>query len=98
MKPSLLFLLGLIFAILILGVATLHSSVLILSIPLMTSLFAAIFRRPEQITLAMTRVISPDSAPQGTPITVKLTVLKVRNDSGRSRRLSATGYVELVLG
>ena len=29
---------------------------------------------------------------------VKLTVLKVRNDCGRSRRLSATGYVEWVLG
>ena len=29
---------------------------------------------------------------------VKLTVLKVKNKSGRSRRLSATGYVEWVLG
>jgi cyclic beta-1,2-glucan synthetase len=29
---------------------------------------------------------------------VKFTVLKVRNDSGRSRRLSATGYVEWVMG
>src|SRR6185312_1757884 len=29
---------------------------------------------------------------------VKLSVLKVRNASGRSRRLSATGYVEWVLG
>ncbi|MFO8155227.1 MAG: glucoamylase family protein, partial [Thiohalospira sp.] len=29
---------------------------------------------------------------------IKLTVLKVRNDSGRSRRLSATGYLEWVLG
>ena len=29
---------------------------------------------------------------------VKLTVLKVRNESGRRRRLSATGYVEWVLG
>jgi cellobiose phosphorylase len=29
---------------------------------------------------------------------VKLTVLKVSNQSGRSRRLSATGYVEWVLG
>jgi cyclic beta-1,2-glucan synthetase len=29
---------------------------------------------------------------------VKMTVLKVRNESGRSRRLSATGYVEWVLG
>jgi cyclic beta-1,2-glucan synthetase len=30
--------------------------------------------------------------------TIKFTVLKVRNNSGRSRRLSATGYVEWVLG
>lgn len=29
---------------------------------------------------------------------VKFSVLKVRNESGRSRRLSATGYVEWVLG
>ena len=29
---------------------------------------------------------------------VKFSVLKVRNDSGRSRRMSATGYVEWVLG
>ncbi len=29
---------------------------------------------------------------------VKFTVLKIRNDSGRARRLSVTGYVEWVLG
>ncbi|MDO9630769.1 MAG: cyclic beta 1-2 glucan synthetase, partial [Humidesulfovibrio sp.] len=29
---------------------------------------------------------------------IKFTVLKVRNDSGRARRLSATGYMEWVLG
>ena len=29
---------------------------------------------------------------------IKFTVLKVRNESGRSRRLSATGYAEWVLG
>jgi cellobiose phosphorylase len=29
---------------------------------------------------------------------IKFTVLKMRNESGRSRRLSATGYVEWVLG
>jgi cyclic beta-1,2-glucan synthetase len=33
-----------------------------------------------------------------TDAAVKFTVLKIRNDSGRSRRLSATGYVEWVLG
>ena len=33
-----------------------------------------------------------------TDAAVKFSVLKVRNNSGRSRRLSATGYVEWVLG
>jgi len=35
--------------------------------------------------------VAPDDA-------VKYTVIKLRNDSGRPRRLSATGYVEWVLG
>ncbi len=35
--------------------------------------------------------VAPDAA-------VKFTVLRVRNESGRPRRLSATGYVEWVLG
>ncbi len=34
----------------------------------------------------------------GLDASIKFTVLKVRNESGRSRRLSATGYVEWVLG
>jgi cyclic beta-1,2-glucan synthetase len=33
-----------------------------------------------------------------TDASIKFTVLKVRNESGRSRRLSATGYAEWVLG
>jgi cellobiose phosphorylase len=33
-----------------------------------------------------------------TDASIKFTVLKVKNESGRSRRLSATGYVEWVLG
>jgi cyclic beta-1,2-glucan synthetase len=33
-----------------------------------------------------------------TDAAVKFAVLKIRNDSGRSRKLSATGYVEWVLG
>ncbi len=35
--------------------------------------------------------VAPDAA-------IKFTVVKLRNDSGRSRRLSATGYAEWVLG
>jgi uncharacterized protein (DUF58 family) len=66
---------GLIFGIIIFGLGTLQNGVLILAIPLMVYLFAAIFRRPEEIGLVVTREISPEHAPQGTPITVKLTVM-----------------------
>jgi cyclic beta-1,2-glucan synthetase len=43
------------------------------------------------ITSELTVYVALDAA-------VKFSVLKVRNDSGRARRLSATGYVEWVLG
>jgi uncharacterized protein (DUF58 family) len=66
--------LSLIFGIIILGLATLQSGVLILSIPLMAYLFAAILQRPEAIRLMVAREVSPDYMPQGTPINVKLTV------------------------
>jgi uncharacterized protein (DUF58 family) len=71
---SLRIILGAIFGIVILGVATLQSEVVILAVPLMTYLFAAIFYRPEQVSLEISREILPEFAPQGTPITVKLTV------------------------
>ncbi len=72
MKPS--FILGLILGLLITGVGTLQGGLLILTIPLMVYLFAAIARRPEEVKLTVTREIFPDYAPQGTPITVKLTI------------------------
>jgi uncharacterized protein (DUF58 family) len=71
----LLLVLGLIFGLVILGVATLQSGVLILAIPFMAYLFIAISRRPEEIRLTVTREISADYVPQGTPITVKLTIM-----------------------
>ena len=43
------------------------------------------------ISSALTVYVAMDAA-------VKFSVLKVRNESGRARRLSATGYVEWVLG
>jgi cyclic beta-1,2-glucan synthetase len=42
--------------------------------------------------------ISGGSGTVAVDAAVKLTILKVRNESGRSRRLSATWYVEWVLG
>jgi uncharacterized protein (DUF58 family) len=77
MKPPLIWLVGLIFGSVLFGLATLNSSALILSIPLLAYLFAAIHDRPEEIRLAVNREIFPDQAPQGAPLTVKLTVTNV---------------------
>lgn len=74
MKASFFLVLVLILVILILGVATLQRGVLVLAIPLMVYLFTAIARRPEAVNLTVMREIFPDYAPQGTPISVKLTV------------------------
>jgi uncharacterized protein (DUF58 family) len=73
-KTPFLLVLSLIFGMIVLGLATLQSGALILAIPLITYLFAAMLQRPEAIRLTVTREISPDYAPQGTPITVKLTI------------------------
>jgi uncharacterized protein (DUF58 family) len=73
-KAPFFLILVLIFAILILGLATLQRSVLVLAIPLMVYLFTAIASRPEGANLSVTREVFPDYAPQGTPITVKLTI------------------------
>jgi uncharacterized protein (DUF58 family) len=73
-KLTLLLIIALIFASVILGLASLQRDVMILAIPLLVCLFVAILQRPDDIKLTVTREISPDYAPQGTPITVKLTI------------------------
>ena len=52
----------------------------------------SVFEHDEEgIHTELTIFVDPEAA-------VKFSVLKIRNQSGRSRRLSATGYVEWVLG
>ena len=75
MKTPFFVVVALIFILIIVGLVTLQSSMLILTIPLIAYLFAAIFQRPEAIKLTVTREILPEYAPQGTPITVKLTIV-----------------------
>lgn len=75
MKTQFMLILSFIFGIIILGTLLLNSDVVVLSIPLVAYLFAAILRRPEEIKLSITREIFPDYAPQGAPITVKVTIL-----------------------
>lgn len=68
---------ALILGIVLTGIATLQSSVLILSVPLLAYLFAAIYRRPEDLRLSVSRTIFPDHAPQDAPLTVTLVVTNV---------------------
>src|SRR4051812_37575695 len=72
MKWPFMLILSFIFGVVVLGTISLHSDVVVLSIPLVAYLFAAILRRPEEIKLSVTREMFPDYAPQGTPITVKV--------------------------
>src|SRR5690242_4107660 len=75
MKTQFMLILSFIFGIIILGAILLNSDVVVLSIPLVAYIFAAILRRPEEIKLSVTREMFPDYAPEGNPITVKVTVL-----------------------
>lgn len=75
MKKSLIFFIGLIFALVIGGIATLQSSVLVLSIPLIVFLFSAIYHLPEEARFSIQREINPDHGFPETPITVKLTIV-----------------------
>jgi uncharacterized protein (DUF58 family) len=74
MTASLRLILAAAFGTIIVGLATLENHVVILAIPLMVYLFAAILQRPEEIKLAVSREVVPEFAPQGTPITVRLTI------------------------
>lgn len=65
---------ALILGVIVAGVAALDSRVLLLSIPLLIHLIAAIYQRPEEIRLNVSRTIFPDHAPQDAPLAVTLTV------------------------
>jgi len=73
--PSLRLVLVLIFGIVVVGLATLNGSVMVLAIPLIVYLAAAIALRPEQVAFAVTRTVSPDRAPQGAPVNIKVSIV-----------------------
>ena len=75
MKYPFVVLLILIILTVIIGILTRNSGVLMLSIPMIAYLIAAVYQRPEQLNLTIMREITPQFAPQGTPITVKVTIV-----------------------
>ena len=70
----LLFLGGLAYGLLLLGVATLRGELLALAIPLVVYLGAALLYGPEVLQLTVTRTLSADRALQGVPVVVRLSV------------------------
>lgn len=75
MKKSLVFFIGLIFILVIWGIASLQSGVLMLSIPLMVFLFSAIYHSPEEPRFSVHREIDPDHGFPETSIKVRLTIV-----------------------
>lgn len=74
MKKSLIFFCGLIFMLIIWGIAALQNSLLMLSIPLVVFLFSAIYHLPEEHGFSMQREIKPDHGFPETPITIKMVI------------------------
>ncbi len=67
-------LLGLIFALLLFGLAALNGNVIALAVPFVAYLGWATLRRPERIRLTATRSLSLDRVSNGRPVDVTVTV------------------------
>lgn len=82
MNASFRLIFALILVIIVVGLATLNGDVVVLAIPLIVYLLAAIALRPEAVEITVARAFTPDHAPQDTPVTVKLSVLNVGKSVG----------------
>jgi uncharacterized protein (DUF58 family) len=76
-RPAIALILALVFGLLLVGLATLERGVMVLAFPLLVYVFAAIWQRPEILDLTLKRVIAPENAAQGVPVTVYLTLTNV---------------------
>lgn len=75
MTGALVALTGAVFCITAAGAATLHGDVFAIAIPLVAYLFAAVFRRPERLTLVLERSVSRAAVVQGEPVDCSLLLL-----------------------
>jgi uncharacterized protein (DUF58 family) len=64
----------LIYGLVILGMALLRGQMLALAVPFLLYLGAGLLRRPEGLRLRVQRTLSAERVPQGSPVTVKLSV------------------------
>ncbi len=77
MRPAIALVLTLIFGLFLVGLAALNRGIIALALPLLVYFFAAIWQRPEALDITLRREVTPDYAPQGTPVTVHLTLTNV---------------------
>ena len=66
---------GLVYALVLAGLATLNGRVVILALPFTVYLIAGLLGRPEALRLKATRSLSADRASQNTPIGVRLSIM-----------------------
>ena len=69
-----LLLAGLVYLLILVGLATLGGGLLGLALPLVLYLLVALLYGPEELQLKVTRTISADRAFQGTPVDVMLSI------------------------
>ena len=72
MKRNLLYLSILIFGLLLAGIGSLAPGLLVLALPLLVYLLAAVLHRPEAAQIRIERSINPQRVEQGKPVTVTL--------------------------
>jgi uncharacterized protein (DUF58 family) len=65
---------GLVFVMLLAGLATLSSGLVLLSVPLVIYLAAALLYGPEELRLRATRTLSADRVHRGMPVMVKVSI------------------------
>jgi uncharacterized protein (DUF58 family) len=65
---------GLVYLLILVGLATVSGGLLALALPLVLYLLVALLYGPEELQLKVARTISPDRAFQGTPVDVKLSI------------------------
>lgn len=81
---------SLVYLLVLLGLATFRRELLVLAIPLLVYLAAALPLQPREPSLSVERSLVPDRVMEGGPVTVRLSVT---NESSRPHRLSVQDLV-----
>src|SRR5512145_13775 len=77
MKPRISLLAALIFGLVLFGLVTLNGNVLVLALPLIVYLGAALWFAPERVNVKVQREFNANWVKEGTPVAVRLLIENV---------------------